>query len=52
MIRVFDMYMDYWVRMILFYKFLPGLMIEAQDNLCNPKSQRVVVSSEDNHDQE
>lgn len=39
MFTIFDMYMDYWVKTMLFYKFLPGLMVEAQSNLCKPKAQ-------------
>lgn len=39
MLTIFDMYMDCWVKTMLFYKFLPGLMVEAQSNLCQPKAQ-------------
>jgi hypothetical protein len=45
MFTIFDMYMDYWVKTMIFYKFLPGLMVEAQSNLCQPKTQ---ASEEDN----
>lgn len=38
-----DMWIDQWVRGILFLKFLPGFIVEAQSNLCNPQ-----VYSEDN----
>jgi hypothetical protein len=49
MFTLFDMYMDYWVKTMIFYKFLPGLMVEAQSNLCQPKAQ---ASSEDNQQTE
>ena len=50
MFTLFDMYMDYWVRTMLFYKFLPGLMFEAQSNLCKPPVQK--ASEDDNQHQE
>jgi hypothetical protein len=49
MYTLFDMYMDYWVRTMLFYKFLPGFIVEAQSNLCQPKAQ---ASSEDSEQKE
>ena len=50
MFTVFDFWMDYWVKTMLFYKFLPGLMVEAQSNLCQPKAK--TASEEDSQHQE
>jgi hypothetical protein len=46
MFTIFDMYMDYWVKTMIFYKFLPGLMVEAQSNLCQPKAQASLEDSQ------
>jgi hypothetical protein len=45
MFIIFDFWMDNWVRTMLFYKFLPGFIVEAQSNLCQPHAQ---ASSENN----
>lgn len=33
-----DMYLDQWAKSLIFFKFLPGFMVEAQSNLCNSQA--------------
>jgi hypothetical protein len=33
-----DMYVEYWVRMMLFYKFLPAYLTDMNVNSCKPNA--------------